>query len=290
MQADISYTERDGVSLAYREIGAGQGVPLLFVHGFGCNAGHFRHQQPHFARSHPTVAVDLRGHGQSDAPLQDYDIGGFADDLRWLCGHLGLQRPVVIGHSMGGNIALKLAVRHPELVQGIVMIDTFIDADDAFVRALRELAQRMPAMAGPESLYDLLSGLLFLPSDDPGIRQQILDESVWTPWHVLTSAFAGQILRNDSIADLRRLKIPAAYIGADGLPMELARIAQINPHVMRARTLGVGHFSPLLAPDQINAMLCAFFLRLRSAMSATAMSAAAASAPADTTATIFAGR
>jgi pimeloyl-ACP methyl ester carboxylesterase len=262
MQFDIAHADRNGVPLAYREIGAGQGAPLLFVHGFGCNAGHFRHQQYHFAASHRTIAVDLRGHGESGAPLQPYDVAGFADDLRWLCRHLGLERPVVVGHSMGGNIALKLAVCDPELVRAIVMIDSYIDADDAFVQGLRALAATIATIDGPEPLYDLLSGMLFLPSDDPEIRRQILDDSARTPWHVLTSAFAGHILRNDSVADLRRLEAPAAYVGADGLPMEIARIAAINPRVMTARTLGVGHFSPLLAPDQINAMLRTFLGRL----------------------------
>ena len=65
---------------------------------------------------------------------------GFADDLRWLCDCLGLERPIVVGHSMGGNIALKLAVRSPEFVKAIVMIDTFVDGDSSFVQGLRELS------------------------------------------------------------------------------------------------------------------------------------------------------
>ncbi|MET0675790.1 MAG: alpha/beta hydrolase [Bradyrhizobium sp.] len=261
-QFNVNRADRDGVSLAYRELGAGAATPLLFVHGFGCNAGHFHRQQLHFAASRRTIAVDLRGHGVSDAPHQDYDIDGFADDLRWLCGHLGLTRPIVIGHSMGGNIALKLAVRDPGFTRAIMMIDTLIDADEAFMQGLQALARRVPKMFGPEPLYDLLSCLLFLPSDDPEVKRQALDDGMRTPWHVLVSAFGGQILRNDSIGDLRRLTVAAAYVAAHGLPLEITRITALNPGVMTAKTLGVGHFSPLLAADQINAMLQSFIDRV----------------------------
>ena len=59
--------------------------------------------------------MDLRGHGESDKPDQDYTINGFVDDVAWLCGKIGLEKPVVIGHSMGGVIGMNLARKHPEL-------------------------------------------------------------------------------------------------------------------------------------------------------------------------------
>jgi pimeloyl-ACP methyl ester carboxylesterase len=265
-QCDAGRAVRDGISLAYYEEGSREGSPIIFVHGFGCNAGHFRHQQHYFATSHRTVSVDLRGHGASDAPLQDYEVIGFADDLRFLCDHLGLDRPIVVGHSMGGNIALKLAVRYPEIVKAIVMIDTFIAADTAFMNGLRQLSETMPAMGGTQELYDLLSGMLFLPSDDSRVRNRIVAESVRTPWHVLTSAFAEHIIRSESVADLKELAVPAAYIGADGLPTEISKVEALNPRVITGKTVGVGHFSPLLAADQINAMLRSFIDRVTIAM------------------------
>jgi len=257
---------RDGVSLAYHEAGSGAGTPILFVHGFGCNGSHFRFQQQHFAASTRTVAVDLRGHGASDAPLQDYDPIGFADDLRWLCEHLGLERPIVVGHSMGGNIALKLAASEPDTVAAIVMIDTFIDGDATFVQGLRELSDNMEPVGDSRRLFEMLSAMLFLPSDDRSVKQDILEQCARTPWHVLRSAFASHLLHGSSAADLSQLAIPAAYIGADGLPTEIWRIEGINPRVCTGKTVGVGHFSPLLAPNQVNAMLGAFIDRVNAAV------------------------
>jgi pimeloyl-ACP methyl ester carboxylesterase len=168
----------------------------------------------------------------------------------------------VVGHRMGGNIALKLAVRAPDSVKAIVMIDTFVDGDASFVQGLRELSDNMEAIGGSRQLFETLSAMLFLPSDDPEVKKDLLEQCARTPWHVLTSAFAAHLLRGSSVADLQQLTIPAAYIGADGLPTEIWRVEDINPRVSTGKTFGVGHFSPLLAPDQINAMLGSFVERV----------------------------
>jgi len=66
------------------------------------------------------ISVYLRGHGDSDKPQTPYTVCGFADDVAWLCGELGVAKPIVIGHSMGGMTALEIAARYPELPSAIV--------------------------------------------------------------------------------------------------------------------------------------------------------------------------
>src|SRR5262249_21835363 len=99
---------RDGVRLAYQEAGSGS-TPVLFVHCWCCDHGYMTPQFQHFGHGHRVISVDLRGHGESDKPQQDYTVAGFADDLAWLCDQLDVKKPVVIGHSMGGNITFELA-------------------------------------------------------------------------------------------------------------------------------------------------------------------------------------
>src|SRR3954464_3768824 len=123
--ADVTTLLRDGVTLAYEERGTGD-PPLLFVHGWACDRTYFAPQVENFAREHRVVAVDLRGHGQSDAPPGEYSPAVFAADLAWLCERLGIQRPVVIGHSMGGVVAVALAALHPHLPTAIVAVDAAI--------------------------------------------------------------------------------------------------------------------------------------------------------------------
>src|SRR5690348_6876673 len=107
--------------LFYEDTGAGE-PPMLFVHGIG-NHTHFAAQIAYFSRSHRVIAPDLPGFGRSDAPARDYGIAAFADDIAWLCDELELQRPVLVGHSMGGAVALEVAAARPELPSAIVLLD-----------------------------------------------------------------------------------------------------------------------------------------------------------------------
>jgi pimeloyl-ACP methyl ester carboxylesterase len=119
----MEHRTRDGVKLAFAETGSGS-PPIVLVHGWTCNHTYFAPQRDHWAKRHRVVSVDLRGHGQSDKPKGPYTIAGFADDVAWLCRELGLEKPVVVGHSMGGMTAIELAARHPELPSAIVACDS----------------------------------------------------------------------------------------------------------------------------------------------------------------------
>ncbi len=111
----MRWLEHKGVKLFYREA-PGEGQPVLLVHGWCCDHKYFAPRFEHFAGGGSrVVSVDLRGHGRSDKPEQGYTMQVFADDLAWLCEEIGLEKPVVIGHSMGGIVAFDLASRYPAL-------------------------------------------------------------------------------------------------------------------------------------------------------------------------------
>ncbi|MBX6371067.1 MAG: alpha/beta fold hydrolase [Acidothermus sp.] len=114
-----------GLRLAVRKY-PGSRRPFLLVHGLASNARLWDLVARHLAEAgHETVAVDLRGHGQSDAPPDGYDTETAASDLVRLCGALGLEGerlPIAVGQSWGGNVVLTLAARY-RAVTGLVLVD-----------------------------------------------------------------------------------------------------------------------------------------------------------------------
>jgi pimeloyl-ACP methyl ester carboxylesterase len=113
----------DSVRLHVREWD-GAGTPFLLVHGLASNSRTWDGVAEVLAAAgHRVVAVDLRGHGESDAPESGYDTLTAAADLASLVGALDLTRPVVAGQSWGGNVVLQLAADHPGLPGAIAAVD-----------------------------------------------------------------------------------------------------------------------------------------------------------------------
>lgn len=96
---------------------------LVLLHGLASNARIWDLAAPTLARRFRVIAVDQRGHGLSDRPAAGYGFREVTDDLKALIESLELERPVVVGHSWGGNVALQLAADHPALVRGIALVD-----------------------------------------------------------------------------------------------------------------------------------------------------------------------
>jgi pimeloyl-ACP methyl ester carboxylesterase len=180
--------ERDGVSLWHEEHGSGDPA-IVFVHGFACDHSQFDAQVARFAERHRTVAVDLRGHGRSDAPVQDYTMAGFADDVAWQARRAGAARAVFVGHSMGGVVAAMVAARHPEQVAGVVMLDSAIVPRPELVEALVGWSDWL---AGPDHLQQLIAvnDAFFEPTDPPAAKRAVQD-GLFAPQHVLMSAADG---------------------------------------------------------------------------------------------------
>ncbi len=111
----------NGQRIAFVEYGDGERV-LVLMHGLLMNRHMYDHLAPEMAsRGFRVVTVDLLGHGASDQPpdMRAYSMGAFADQIAALCDHLELDRPVVGGTSLGANVSLELASRHPGKARGL---------------------------------------------------------------------------------------------------------------------------------------------------------------------------
>lgn len=116
-------TEAGGKRLRYLDLGRGDGPPIVFVHGFGADLNTWMFNQPALAERHRTIALDLSGHGGS-TKIMDFalDAAGFAADVDHVLAALGIGRIHLVGHSMGGAIAVAFARSHPERVASLTLI------------------------------------------------------------------------------------------------------------------------------------------------------------------------
>lgn len=101
---------------------AGSGPPLVLVHGIGDSSATWEQVIPLLARDHLVLAPDLLGHGASDKPRADYSVGGFANGVRDLLALLDVPAATVVGHSLGGGVAMQLTYQYPELVERLVLV------------------------------------------------------------------------------------------------------------------------------------------------------------------------
>lgn len=114
----------DGGSLRLHCIDwGGDGPPLLLLHGLSSSARIWDLMAPQLARHFHTIALDQRGHGLSDVPEEGYSFAGVTADVAAAIDALGLDRPLVVGHSWGGNVAVQLAADYPDYVRGIGLVD-----------------------------------------------------------------------------------------------------------------------------------------------------------------------
>jgi pimeloyl-ACP methyl ester carboxylesterase len=118
----IRYTTIHGYRRAY--IVAGRGPAILLVHGIGDNADTWRGIIEDLAQDHLVIAPDLLGHGRSDRPRADYSIPAYACGMRDLLSVLNIERVTVVGHSLGGGVAMQFAYQFPERCERIVLVST----------------------------------------------------------------------------------------------------------------------------------------------------------------------
>ena len=111
-----------GLRLAFREY-AGDGRAIVLLHGVASNARIWLPVAPLLSPRFHVLAVDQRGHGRSDTPDTGYDFSTVAGDVLEFIDALGLERPVIAGHSWGGNVALEFAATHRDRIAGLVLID-----------------------------------------------------------------------------------------------------------------------------------------------------------------------
>ncbi len=247
-------TDVGGSTLAYDRAGSGD-PPAVLIHGIACNRRFMAPQFEHLAAQRLTIALDLRGHGASSAPEQSYTIDGLARDVEALCAAAGAERPVLVGHSLGGLVALAAA----GCASAVVVIDSPLLV--AREQRMREFIDRLDTDAFADELRAYFERF-FLPGDTSERRDWILGEAANAHRQVVTSIWEDGVFAFDDAAVLERCRAPVLYIDAGTQNADLDRAAELCPSLTLAAVTGSGHFAPLEVPGQVNAAIDAFVASL----------------------------
>ena len=250
----MPYARRDDLSLFYEREGSGE-PPLLFVHGWCCDHTFFGPQFDHFKSVHAVATLDLRGCGKSDRPADGYDIPTLADDVAWLCDELGISRPVVVGHSLGGMIALELATRHPSRTRAVVAVDP--GPIHPLPETQRFFEGFAAALDGPdgEAVRRAYVEAIFLGSHDADLQRRVVETRCAVPLDVAAAVIRGVVDWN-GVAALMLCRVPVLVLRSRPAgSSDLARLLSLKPDLHVGLTVGAGHFHQLEVPDQVTAML-----------------------------------
>jgi pimeloyl-ACP methyl ester carboxylesterase len=195
------YAEVNGINLYFETHGAGR--PLILLHG-GLGSGEmFGPILATLGERHQVITVDLQGHGRTADIARPLDVRLMADDIAALIDHLGLDRPDVVGYSLGGGVALQTAVRHPDKVGRLVAASAHIRTD-AVYPAMRAQQGQVSAAAAEfmkdTPMYQLYQRVAPRPED----FGRLLDK--------IGEAMAEDY---DFTADVRGLRVPTMIVAAD---------------------------------------------------------------------------
>lgn len=253
----------NGVDLYYEDTGRGERT-LLFAHGLLCSSAMFRRQMDLLGRRYRCIAFDFRCHGASAAPPGDCGIGTLCEDVAELIRLLAGAPCDYLGHSMGGFVGLNLALRHPDLVRSLTLINTTAEAETLFnvvkYRALTLLARHagLGAATGP------VMGSLFGPRfrENPSkaaVRQEWRGRLMANDLDGVLRATEGVVRRIGVLDRLDGLDVPTLIVaGADDVVTRPVLSRRMHEHIRRSDLHvlpGVGHFSPVEAPELVAALI-----------------------------------
>ena len=266
----LEYRTIHGYRRAFRV--AGSGPAILWIHGIGDNSTTWSTVQSKLAQRFTVIAPDLLGHGKSDKPRADYSVAAYANGMRDLLSVLDLDRVTVIGHSLGGGVAMQFAYQFPQLVERLILVGAGGVTKDVNVAlriaslpmgsealAFLRLPLVLPALQAVGRVAGALMGSTPMGRDIPQVLRILAD----LPEPTASSAFARTLRavvdwRGQVVTMLDRCyltqSVPVQLIWGDGdsvIPVSHAQMAHAAmPGSLLEIFDGSGHFPFHDDPDR----------------------------------------
>nr|VFJ54711.1 MAG: Pimeloyl-ACP methyl ester carboxylesterase [Candidatus Kentron sp. DK] len=239
----------DGSAIAYDIQGHDHGEKsptLVFIHGWTCDRGFWKPQIEHFSKTYRVISLDLAGHGLSGSKRDDYTMAAFGQDVAAVVRKAGVEQVVLIGHSMGGPVAVEAADLLKARVAGIIAVDVFVPL--GLPESEEQMAEfMMPFEDDFKTASEAFVRAMFLQQADPNLVDSIAKAMSSANKNMAVSALRNTI--EWLIEDLPSL--PERY------PSRLRNIDAIydgqTTHMENVITIpDVGHFIPQVKPDAFN--------------------------------------
>ncbi len=246
-------TTLDGINLRYTDMG--EGLPLVFIHGFPLSRGVWQKQIEALQSSYRVIAPDLRGLGESETQPGLTTMEQYAADLGALFQQLTTRPVVLIGHSMGGYVALAFARQFPEMLSGLVLVGTKAGADTADAAAGRRATAEKVKSEGVRVVIDAMAPKM-LAADNRDTRQaeQVLGFMAPSKAEGVIGALLGMAERPDSTASLEQIAVPTLVItGAEDTLIPPAESEKLAAAIPMAQLSVIPHAGHLVAFEQSDA-------------------------------------
>lgn len=249
---------------------AGRGRNVMLLHGWTADSHDWSWQLPVLESRYRTIAVDLRGHGRSGvAGPGSYEPADYVADVEALITRrFGGERFVVIGHSMGGQIAARLAARRPDLVDGVISVDGSLgfsaDLTPLFEKVVLDLRSGDPA-AVASRLFDAF----YDPATPPALRRWHARRVQGMPAHVVRDSFGPLFLGADQVGlgprskrFLETIEVPIYHLCRDPAQADRMRPHLAHPKSRVDQWRDAGHWIMQDRPDDVNSAMVAWIDRL----------------------------
>ncbi len=247
----------DGSARRYEVHGEGEPT-IVFIHGWACHRLYWNEQLERFQRVRHVVAIDLAGHGESEAGHSDFSIQSFGDDVVRVCDQQKLQHVVLVGHSMGGLVALDAAKKLGSRVVAVVAVETLHDVSRPVPPDQAKAYVDLLRADFPKTVDEWVRKNYFPAGTDPELVDLVAKSMSGRPPEVEIPAMES-MFAYDAGAALAAIDVPVHCINTDR-PTNVAAGQARNPRFTAVAMPGVGHF-PMLEQPEAFARLLADFVR-----------------------------